>query len=294
MDSRSSKTLRIRLNRASEGHIRKGHPWVYDQSIREQNREGLCGEYAVIYDRNNRFLAIGLYDPSSPIRIRILHSGKPQQLDEAWWNQRLSETVQRRTQVYDEATNGIRWIYGENDGWPGLVLDEYAKHLVIKIYSAAWLVHIDALVQQFVQHFKPKCIILRTSRLLQDDADIKHFPKDGQILYGTLTENPVTFLESSIRFKADLIQGQKTGFFLDQRENRRHVEQLSKGKSVLNLFSFSGGFSLYAARGGAKSVTSVDISSLQFCLDSGLQPSMVLELQKIKTNHVASIFNEKL
>ena len=218
------------------------------------------GELAVIFGRDNQFLAIGLYDSESPIRIRVLHCGKAQTIDSQWWNFRLEETCFRRIEVASALTNGLRWINGESDGWPGLVLDQYDRTLVLKLYSATWFTYLELLLKLIQSRLNPERVVIRLSRNIQAWAEREKKPRDGVVVAGSSVPGPVAFLESGISFLADVTHGQKTGFFLDQRENRRRVETMAKGADVLNLFSFSGGFSLYAARGGAKSVTSVDIS----------------------------------
>ena len=313
--SPSAPRLRLRVKPAAETILRSGHPWLFADSIRKQNRPGQPGELAVIYDRRDRFLAVGLFDPNSPLRVRILHAGKPQTLDRNWWRQRLAIALDRRKNLFDSQTTGFRWINGESDGWPGLVLDRYDTTLVLKLYTAAWLprlAEISTLLKDELPHDR---LVLRLSRNIQEktprtviapcapeparghpgrfgcwatrmgdsgpdsldslqrkaggtparrfmrSASAQFQFSDGQLLQGTKPDAPVLFLESGLRFEADVLRGQKTGFFLDQRENRRHVETLAAGRETLNAFSFSGGFSLYAARGGAKSVTDLDISA---------------------------------
>jgi 23S rRNA (cytosine1962-C5)-methyltransferase len=254
-------TLRLRVTAAAEGAIRTGHPWVYSDSIRELNRDGEAGELAVIFDRENRFLAVGLFDPESPLRVRMLHVGKPATLDAAWWRTRLQAAVKRREGVIGPDTDGYRLINGESDGWPGLVLDRYAGTLVLKLYTAAWLprlAEVTALVQELIA---PERLVLRLSRNIQDAARRMGLVDGALLMPGaTAGEDKVVFRESGIHFEADVVRGQKTGFFLDQRENRRLIETFARDADVLNAFSFSGGFSLYAARGGARSVTDLDIS----------------------------------
>lgn len=279
--------LRLRLTAAAEGHIRRGHPWVYESSVREQNREGDSGELAVIYDRQNRFLAVGLYDPSSPLRVRVLHAGSPLNLDALWWKRHLESAVQRRAALFGEGTDGYRLINGESDGWPGLVLDRYASTLVLKLYTSAWLPHLELLLGLLQGRFGTGAapgdepaeamtearggwpdlrVVLRMSRNMQAQAAERQF-SDGQVLLGEAGTGPVIFQEYGLKFEADVQRGQKTGFFLDQRENRRIVGsmveklvQQGDGRRVLNAFSFSGGFSLASARAGAAEVVSVDIS----------------------------------
>jgi 23S rRNA (cytosine1962-C5)-methyltransferase len=254
--------LRLRLTAAAESCVRSGHPWVFGGSVREQNREGAAGELAVIFDRADKFLAVGFFDPDSPIRVRILHAGRPQDLDAAWWLRRFDAALDRRAPLFDERTTGCRLINGESDGWPGLVLDRYGESCVLKLYTAAWLPLLPQTTAMICERLQPGQIVLRLSRNIQAAAAKFSEPKaDGQLLSGSSASEAAIFLENGICFEADVIRGQKTGFFLDQRENRREVETLAAGRDVLNAFSFSGGFSLYAARGGAASVTDIDISA---------------------------------
>jgi 23S rRNA (cytosine1962-C5)-methyltransferase len=252
--------LRLRVTATAESLIRGGHPWLYDASIREQNRAGQPGELAVIYDRRDKFLALGLYDPLSPIRVRVLHHGKPATADDAWWRARLQAALARRDGLFDAQTTGYRCLSGESDGWPGIVLDRYDTTYVLKLYTAAWLPRVGEVVGWLLEMLQPERLILRLSRNIQSLAEQQFNLRDGQVLRGSVPDGPVVFLETGIRFEAEVVRGQKTGFFLDQRENRRRVEALAAGRDVLNAFSFSGGFSLYAARGGARSTTDLDIS----------------------------------
>ena len=253
------RPLRFHVTPTAEWKLRSGHPWLFSDSIVEQSRPGLTGELAVIYDRHDNFLALGLYDPDSPIRVRILHRGKPQMVDDAFWSERLRTTVERRGALFDDDTDGYRLIHGENDNWPGLVLDRYENTLVLKLYSAVWIPRLREIAGLIDRELAPRRLVLRLSRNLQGAARGGAFT-DGQVLCGQPIGEPVLFKETGLRFEADVVRGQKTGFFLDQRENRREVESLASGRTVLNMFSFSGGFSVYAARGGASSVTDLDIS----------------------------------
>ncbi|MEO8429157.1 MAG: class I SAM-dependent rRNA methyltransferase, partial [Verrucomicrobiota bacterium] len=145
-------------------------------------------------------------------------------------------------------------------GWPGLVLDRYAKALVLKVYTSAWLPRLTVISSLIAGELPHEQLVLRLSRNLQSLALAQFQLSDGQLLRGPGLTEPVIFQETGLRFEADVQRGQKTGFFLDQRENRQLIEPLSRGRTVLNAFSFSGGFSVYAARGGARSVTDLDIS----------------------------------
>jgi 23S rRNA (cytosine1962-C5)-methyltransferase len=252
--------LRLRISPAAESEIRSGHPWLFAGSVREQNREGEPGELAAVYDRKNKVLALGLYDPHSPLRLRVLHTGKPVTIDAAWWSERFRVAIARRDGLFDLQTTGYRLIHGESDGWPGLVLDRYHETLVLKLYTGAWLPRLGEIKRLIGEQLHPERIVLRLSRNLQTAGEKTYGVADGQVLAGGIPAASQVFLESRLQFEVDVLRGQKTGFFLDQRENRRAVELLSRGRDVLNAFSFTGGFSVYAARGGARSVIDLDIS----------------------------------
>ncbi|MBN1303443.1 MAG: class I SAM-dependent methyltransferase [Anaerolineales bacterium] len=259
-----NKRIAMRVSVPAERALRQGHPWLFDQSIREQSHAGQAGDLAVIFDRKGSFLAIGLYDPEAVIRVRILHRGKPTPIDPGWFNAKLAHAVKLRRSLaalpVDSATTGYRLVNGENDGLPGLVVDRYADILVIKLYSLAWIPYL----QDIHSGLKVVCpaagVILRLSRALARQTAHLHGLWDGIILSGNLPAGPILFQENGLTFETNPVEGQKTGFFLDQRDNRSRVEKLSKGKTVLNLFAYSGAFSVYAARGGARDIFSVDIN----------------------------------
>ena len=253
--------LRLRITSTAEWKVRSGHPWIFSDSIKSRNRHGAPGELAVVYDKWDNFLAVGLFDPCSPLRVRVLHAGKPQAIDDAWWRGRLDQAVALRENLFDENTTGFRCINGENDGWPALVLDRYGDTCVLKLYSAIWLPRLDQITPLFLDRLRPARLVLRLSRNMQEQARTDLKREDGAILHGSPLEGAVVFREGALSFEADVLRGQKTGFFLDQRDNRAIVGELAKGRSVLNTFSYSGGFSVYAARGGATRVTDIDISA---------------------------------
>ncbi|MFN4872824.1 MAG: class I SAM-dependent rRNA methyltransferase [Akkermansiaceae bacterium] len=262
-DDKKSR-LRLSLYPRAESAIRSNHPWIYAESIKMQNREGETGELAVIYDKRDRFMAVGMYEAESPIRLRILHVGKPMTIDRDWWLEKARACLAKREgSIIQPGTDGARMIQGESEGFPGLVADRYADTLVVKIYATSWLARWEEIEGVLREVFAPKFLVLRMSRNV-----IAYTQKYGiaEGFCGEPGEEIVVFSENGLRFESAVLKGQKTGFFLDQRNNRARVETLAKGRDVLNVFSFSGGFSLYAARGGASSVTDLDISA--YALDS--------------------------
>lgn len=275
----SAKRIALRVSPAAERAIRGGHPWLFESGIRQQSHDGRSGDLAVIFDRKRRFLAIGLFSPASPIRVRILAQGEPTTIDAAWFEGKLETAVAQRQPLLQTNTTGFRLIHGENDGLPGLIIDRYGDTCVLKLYTTAWVQHLPVLLQSLKQTTQPKRVVLRLSRFVQNQGDALFGLADGQLLLGKRLplkhlKNGVHFLENGLIFEADVVQGQKTGFFLDQRDNRARVEKLAAGKRVLNVFAYTGGFSLYAARGGATEVVSLDIS----------QPALANAMRNFKLN----------
>ncbi len=274
----ATRNLAVRVSSAGERAIRSGHPWIFDGAIESVSYDAPSGTLAVIFDRRRRFLAVGLYDPASPIRIRILHQGSSATIDQTWFEAKFATALTQRLpliQTSDPAriTDGFRLLYGENDGLPGLILDRYADTNVLKLYTPAWIPHLPALLPGLTQTENgplaavgpTQRLVLRLNRSTQNQVDLLNGLSDGQILHGPPLDGPVIFRENGLLFEAEPVAGQKTGFFLDQRENRAKVEELvaqERGRwDVLNVFAYTGGFSLYAARGGASRVVSLDISA---------------------------------
>lgn len=254
----SSKRIAMHVTPAAERALRDGHPWLFDGGIRDQRREGNPGDLAVIFDQKDRFMAVGFYDPNSPIRVKVLQHNDPAVINADWFREKLIQAIKIRQPLADSGdTDGYRLIYGENDGLPGLVIDRYAQTLVIKIYTAAWIPHLATLLPLLDEVQPAQRWVLRMAREIGETYGLY----DGQVLKGTEPDGPVQFHENGLTFAADVVHGHKTGFFFDQRDNRARVGQLAAGKRVLDVFAYSGGFSVYAAHGGAQSVTSLDISA---------------------------------
>ncbi len=262
--------LAVRLTPDGLRQVRGGHPWVFDRSIRSVSHAGQPGDLAVVFDDRRRFVAIGLWDPSSPIRIRVLHHGAPLPVDEAFWRSRIDTSLERRVGLaVGNDTTAYRLIHGENDGFGGLVVDRYDTVGVVKVYSEAWVPHIATVAELVAEAVGLDQVVVRWSRQLRSSPTVWSAPWDeGDALLGAEVTGPVSFRESGFDLEADLVRGHKTGYFLDQRDNRRLVGSVATGRTVLDVFACSGGFSLAAAAGGATAVTSVDIS--QPALDSAV------------------------
>ena len=232
----ATKRIALRITAPAERALRQGHPWVFDQSITEQSHAGLPGDLAVIFDEQRRFLAIGLYDPTSAIRVRILQSRDPATINANWFQNKLTLAAHIRAGLEAKDTNGYRLIHGENDGLPGLVIDRYDDTLVLKLYTPAWIPHLKDFCDALALVSTAAHLTLRLNRTLQKQTEYLHGLSDGMTISLLTHPNLILFKENGLIFESDTVNGQKTGFFLDQRDNRMRVEKLSKAKSVLNAF----------------------------------------------------------
>ena len=238
--------------------VRSGDPWLFDGSIASADPNDLpAGSVAVVFD-DRRVVGVGLWDPESPIRVKMLHSGGALAVEPRVWVNRLTAALDRRHGLVDDPlTTAWRWVHGENDGLPGLVLDRYVNTLVVKLYSGAWYPHLGDIIAAAQKVLPSERVVLRCARRVSPPADT---PGDGDVLIGSQFDGTLTYLERGLRMSADVRRGNKTGAFLDQRDNRTLVGAACDGARVLDVFTATGGFALAAAAGGARSVHLVDIS----------------------------------
>ena len=249
----SSSPVVLRLNRDLVRMIKRGHPWVYGDALRELPN-AKAGTPAVLLDnRKGQPVARGFYDPGCPVALRICETDPEVKLDDRWAERRLRAAVTLRRLISASGhTTGFRLFNGEGDGLPGLVADVYADTVVVKLDGEGpigfW--QVDEIAEWIARELKLNCVYER-----QKERGVT-----GRALFGSEPVRPVTFTEHGLPFTADIVRGQKTGFFLDQRDNRQLIRAWANGASVLNVFSYTGGFSVAAGAGGASLVTSVDIA----------------------------------
>lgn len=265
------KRLAVKLNAKGEQFVVQGHPWVFSNNITKINDDARSGDLAIIFSKNkNRVVGLGLYDASSPIRIKMLHSSREKaEINANFFQNKINEAYNKRQPLLKTNTNSYRLLFGENDGFPGLITDVYASVLVVKVYSEIWLPYLEIIIPSLQQVSETNTVIIRLSRSLENSK--AHQLKNGEVVYGTLENEVVEFVEHGVNFSANVIKGHKTGYFLDHRANRKQVGEWSKGKKVLDVFSYAGGFSVHALYNGAKEVTSLDISkqALEIAIENG-------------------------
>ena len=243
--------VRLELQRGLGRHLRAGHPWVFRKAVEKLPR--IPPGSVVDLTEGGKFVARGYFDPLSPIAVRVLTRDVRETIDGEFFRRRVRSAWELRERLLDRTdTDSFRLVHGESDGLPGVVADLYAGTVVLKLYSAGLTPARGMLVEAL------RALPGVRSVLGRDQEGEEEGKGGGRLLWGEEPADPVVIREHGVRFGVDVRRGQKTGFFLDQRENRALVRRLSRGASVLNCFSFSGGFSVNAALGGASRVFSVD------------------------------------
>lgn len=255
----------VKLKDGREKSLFYRHPWIFSGAIQKiGNIED--GALINVVAADGRFLARGYYNSRSTIAIRVLTFEENEMIDQSFFEKKLLAALELRKKFINEReTNAYRLVFAEGDGLPGLIVDKYADVLVVQIHTLGMEKMREIMVSALVKIFAPRLIIERSDVTVRRQEGLNTMPVG--VLYGTFDSGLIEIIEHGLKFLVDVMHGQKTGFFLDQRENRAAVMKYVKEKRVLNLFAYSGGFSCYALRGGASRVTSLDISkdALKLC-----------------------------
>jgi 23S rRNA (cytosine1962-C5)-methyltransferase len=257
----------VYLKRGKEESLLRFHPWVFSGAI-QQADEGIGeGEVVRVVNSHGDFIAVGHYQMGS-IAVRVL-SFHDESIDEAFWGRRLASALQVRLSIGladNPQNNTYRLVHGEGDLLPGLVIDVYGQTAVMQAHSVGMHISRDAIASQLVKvmegriaHVYYKSETTLPGKMRADETGLSEDGTLSYFIYGGSDDN--TAMENGLLFYVDWLRGQKTGFFVDQRDNRLLLERFAKGRRVLNMFCYTGGFSFYAMRGGAELVHSVDSSA---------------------------------
>ena len=244
---------KVILKSGKEKSIQRRHPWIFSGAVYGVSREINDGEMVDVVDSKNNHLGTGYFSDKGSIVVRILTFGD-ETFSDNFWAAKLQSAWYLRAQILDfEVTNAFRVIHGEGDGISGLIIDYYDKNWVIQAHSTGVFLQMEQIAEAIKSNFSDYCetIYCKSSGTLPNTGT-------DYFLFGNKVE--AVAKENNILFSVNWVEGQKTGFFLDQRENRKLLGEFSKGKKVLNTFCYTGGFSIYAMSAGAELVTSVDIS----------------------------------
>jgi len=248
--------IKIILKSGKDEAVKRFHPWIFSGAIKEIKGSPVDGSLVSVFDYKDNFLAQGFYHNSS-IAVRVI-SYDEKEIDYNFWKNKFLEAYNYRVKakiINNSNFNVYRLIHAEGDGLPGLIVDYYNGHLVIQCHTYAMFKHINIFADILKDMYGSglKSVFDKSSETLP-----KEFRSDNKLLFGSSDNCEVN--EYGHRFYIDYVEGQKTGFFIDQRENRKLLNQYCEGKNVLNTFCYSGGFSIYALKAGAALVHSVDSS----------------------------------
>ena len=255
---------KIYLHKGKEESLLRFHPWVFSGAVKRIEGEINEGDLTEVFSAKGDFLGIGHYQIGS-IAVRIL-SFQPREINRDFWKEKIAKAWHcRQTLLFgtgNPESNTFRLIHGEGDGLPGLVVDIYGDTAVFQAHSVG-MHRQRGLIAELLVELIPglRCVYYKSETTLPFKADIPETEREDGYLIGRCETSEPIACENGLKFRIDWLRGQKTGFFIDQRENRSMLEHYAKGKDVLNMFCYTGGFSCYALRGGAHLVHSVDSSA---------------------------------
>ena len=237
-----------------ERSLLQRHPWLFSGAIARVDGEPQTGDTAIVVGADGKFLAQAAYSPTSQIRARVWSFDSGDSIDDAFFAGRVRRAIAARAPLLDPQHTAARLIHGESDGLPGVIADRYGNVVVLQLLSAGAERWRAAIAAALADATGVRCVYERS------DADVRQLeglpPRTGAI--SGVLPRPVTIFEGGLCYTVDVVSGQKTGFYLDQRDNRALIRKLAPGRRMLNAFCYTGGFTLAALAGGAQSVLSID------------------------------------
>lgn len=250
---------KIILNKGKDKAAWQLHPWVFSGAISAALGKPQNGDIVSVFNIEDEFIAYGIYNGNSRVAVRLLEWDPRNEINEQWWRNRVTKAVNNRKFLLNEQNNTVRLIFAEADFLPGLIADKYADFISVQVHSAGIERVKNIIVDQLVQLLQPQGIYERSDL---KSREYEGLPDTNGKLFGIMPPEFVDVIENGIHYQVNIAEGQKSGFYCDQRENRAITAKYAKGKSVLDCFCYSGGFTLNAFHEGASSVTSVDSSAL--------------------------------
>jgi len=263
--SKESYQLKKVILRKNEEHrIVKGHLWIFSNEIHTLEGSPETGEIVTVFDAKNNLLGSGFYNKHSLIAIRMLSENEIEDLD-SFFCLRLRSAYELRKTIYP-SRESFRMVFSESDFLPGLIIDKYNKTFVLQVYSAGMEKNLELLIKILQEEYSAENVLTKHEAYFRT---LEGLPEDNQVFWGDARKEIIS--DGSLNYEIDFSQGQKTGFYFDQSDNRFFIEKISSGKNVLDAFCNSGGFGLHALTAGAASVTFVDSSHI--------------EIEKVKKNY---------
>lgn len=253
LDTLNAMNKQLLLNKHEDKRIRRGHLWVFSNEVKELRGDPKAGDVVELRDHSGKFLGVGFYHPHSLITVRLL-SYEEEAIDFHYFDQRIRQALELRKRLYS-TSDVYRLVHGESDFLPGLIIDRYDQYFLIQTFSFGMDKRLTLICDVLESIFNPKGIVERNESPLRT---LEGLEERKGVLRGKVS--PVRITEGDVMYNIDLLEGQKTGFFLDQRENRMAIRRFAKNARVLDCFCNDGGFGLHAAKAGATEVLGVDTS----------------------------------
>jgi len=250
---------KIILNKGKDKAAWQLHPWLFSGAIANTEGNPKNGDVVSVFNNSLEFIAYGLYNGNSRVAVRLLEWNPANEINENWWRKRIQKAVEHRQHLLHEQNNTVRLIFAEADFVPGLIVDKYADFLAIQIHSTGIELMKEVIIDELVKLLSPIGIYERSDAKAREHEGLAD---TNGVRYGRVPETFVEVIENGIHYHVNIAEGQKSGFYCDQRENRLITANYVKDKSVLDCFCYSGGFTLNALRAGASHVIAVDSSAL--------------------------------
>ncbi len=251
---------KVFLLKGKEKPVLHHHNWVYSGAIAKTEKGITKGEMVMVCNYEGKFLAYGYYNEDSKIRVRLLEWDELKVPNEEWWEDKINKAYAlRKAQINEQETNAYRIIFSEGDALPGLIVDCYGDYLSAQFLTAGLEIRKEMIVSILAKVVQPKGIYERSDSKARS---LEGLTESVGLLYGELPPSDLKIMENGLWMNSPIVEGQKSGYFLDQRENRKKVASYAKGRKVLDCFSYTGGFSIHAKKAGSTEVWSVDSSAM--------------------------------
>lgn len=250
---------KVLLRRGKAGASIGRHPWVFANTIEKIEGTPEEGGEVFVYGDDGRFISRGLYNSRSEIRVRLYSFEEHRPVDAKFFEEQIESAFRLRVDLLrlSLTDSGVRLVFSEADGLSGLIIDSYSEYLILQVTSLGIYKNLSGIVSFLKKRLRPKGIFIQYDSRL---SKVEGLPEGNEILFGELPQDPITIEENGIRYEVHLLASQKTGFYIDQRDNRKFVRKFAEGRKVLDLCCYTGGFALNLLQAGAKSAVGVDLS----------------------------------
>jgi 23S rRNA (cytosine1962-C5)-methyltransferase len=277
------------LKKGKEKAVLHRHPWVFSGAVDHVKGKPANGDIVKLLDAKGSFMAYGFYNDQSRVALRLLEWDESVEVNEQWFKDKVCVAVANRSDVLIAGTNTCRLIFSESDYLPGLIVDKYAGHLAVQVLTSGIDKVLPVIIEELQRLLNPASIFDKSDASSRDHEGLT---TSNIVLAGTQPPDRVEVKENNIRYNINIAEGQKSGFYCDQRDNRKITASHAKGKTILDCFCYTGGFTLNCLRNGAASVTCVDSSALAM---ETLKENVVLnDFDAAKVTTIQSDVNKQL